>query len=363
MQFLHPVHRAHPTAPHAAQVGRTRGVLPFQRGERAAQHQVAPDLVEVHVMHVPEHRGDLRAGRPGTDLGHRDRPVRPAEPLHVRQRVPYPERPQRRRTDLPDPVVARIVHLPRQQHGPLDPRGAQHLQRRRQVVRHRREHRVAADRDAVERVFLADEELLQQAGRVGARRDRVEPGAQRTDVVQAVRRQRTGTGRRLRDERETDRLGEPQRLVRAGHQLVTRARYPRLPQHRLHPRLVADVAGGLHVHPFDAQRLADLRQRHLKLFQRADEPLHPAHLAAEPGDRLGDLPRVERVVDPPVPVEVLLEHRRQLLSRGRGDDGQPDTGHPGRGRDEARGGFQQERGDECSNDHRKTVPPPASMSM
>ena len=72
-------------------------------------------------------------------------------------------------------------------------------------------------------------------------------------------------------------------------------------EHVLHPRLVAHVVGGLLVHALDPHGLAHLGERHLELLERADETLDPAHLVPEPGHRLGDLTRVQGVVDSPVP--------------------------------------------------------------
>ena len=200
-------------------------------------------------------------------------------------------------------------------------------------------------------MFLADEELLQQARRVRPWRDRVQPATQRADVVEPVGRLRAGTGRGLRDEREPDRLGELQRLAGAGHQLVPGTGYAGVTQYRLHPRLVPDVARGLHVHAFDAHRLADLGERHLKLFQRTDEPLDAAQLAAQARDPFGDLARVQRVVDPPVPGQVGLQFGRQPVRRRGRDDTEAYAGHLRGGRHEARRGFEQEGRDEGSDNH------------
>ena len=112
-------------------------------------------------------------------------------------------------------------------------------------------------------------------------------------------------------------LGERQRLAGGRDELVPGARHAGRAQHRLHARLVADVVRGLHVHALDAERLAHLCQRHLQLLQRADQAFDPADLAAEAGHRLGDLARVERVVDPPVPVQAFLQHGRQPLRPAR----------------------------------------------
>ena len=67
-------------------------------------------------------------------------------------------REERGRRDLHDLGVPRVGELPGEQHRPLDPGVAQHVQRWRQVVRHRRPDRGTADLHAVERVLLAHEE-------------------------------------------------------------------------------------------------------------------------------------------------------------------------------------------------------------
>ena len=53
-------------------------------------------------------------------------------------------------------------------------------------------------------------------------------------------------------------------------------------------------------------------ERHLQLLERADQALDPAELGAEAADGVGDLLRVERVVDLPVRGHVLLELGRQV---------------------------------------------------
>ncbi len=277
-------------------------------------------------MHVPEHRGDLRTRRAGAHLGHRDRTVRAAEPLHVREALAHAQRPHRRGPDVEDLPVARVVELAGQQHRPLDPRVAQHRERRRPVVRNGRPHRRAADLHAVEGELVADQELLQQTRRVRMRRDRREPAAQGVDVVEPVGCLRARARGRLRDQREPDRRGERQRLLGVADELVARARHPGGGEHLLHPRLVAHVVRGRRRPARDAQRLAGVRERHLQLLQRADQPLDRPQLPREPRDGLGDLPRVQRVVDPPVPGQVPRQLGGNLL-RGRGrDQAQPHAG-------------------------------------
>ena len=150
------------------------------------------------------------------------------------------------------------------------------------------------------------------------------------EVVEPVGGLRPGAGRRLGHQREPDLVGERQRLTGGGDQLMPGTRHPGGAQHRLHPGLVPHVHRGLHVHALDAQRLAHLGQRDLQLLQRADQAFHPSHLTTEAGHRLGDLARVECVVDPPVPGQAFLQHGGQALGRLGGDDGQPDAGQPRR---------------------------------
>ena len=69
--------------------------------------------------------------------------------------------------------------------------------------------------------------------------------------------------------------------------------------------------------PADAQVLAHLGQRDLQLLQHGQQPLHLAELAGQALHRGGDLARVERVVDPPVPGQVLPELGRQPVLRAR----------------------------------------------
>jgi hypothetical protein len=130
-------------------------------------------------------------------------------------------------------------------------------------------------------------------------------------------------------------------------------------QDGLHPGLVPDVERRLDVHALDAERLADLRQRHLELLQRPDEAFHPAEVPAQTGRGLRDLARIERVVDPPVAVEVLPQRLRETLRRLGGDQGQPHVRKLGGRVDEPRGGRQQERRDERSDDHAGKLPPSA----
>ena len=238
-------------------------------------------------MGVAVHRGQLRPGRPGRHLRDGDRAVGPGEPLHVRERVGDAQRLQRRRAPPVDALVPRAGDVAGQHDRPLDPRVAQDLQRRRAVVGDRRPHGRPADGDAVEGVLLAGEELLEQRGGVLAQRHGAQPAPEHVAVVQPERGLGAGAVRRLGDQREADLLGERGGLPGAAHEGVPGAGDPGRLERLLHPRLVAHVERRPDVHALDAHGLAHLRQRHLQLLERADEPVHPAHLAGEPGHRPG----------------------------------------------------------------------------
>ena len=63
--------------------------------------------------------------------------------------------------------------------------------------------------------------------------------------------------------------------------------------------------------------LADLRERDLQLFQDGQQPLHRAEPLAERLHRAGDLPGVQRVVDPPVPGQAAPQPGRQAVLAAR----------------------------------------------
>ena len=134
-------------------------------------------------------------------------------------------------------------------------------------------------------------------------------------LVEPVRRLRPAPAGGLATSGKPTSSAKASASVGAGDELVAGARDAGGAQHGLHPGLVPDVERGLLVHARDAERLPDLGQRHLELLQGADQTFDPAHLAAQAGDRLGDLPGVERVVHPPVAGEVLRS------SGGRLDEG------------------------------------------
>ncbi len=109
------------------------------------------------------------------------------------------------------------VDVARQQHRPLHPRVAQHLQRRRQVARRSSATRPAPSTITLSKVnSVAGEELLDQR-RVGRRRRRgLRASGAGVGVVEAERADlRAGAGGRLDDQREADLGGERRRRPRA----------------------------------------------------------------------------------------------------------------------------------------------------
>ena len=162
-------------------------------------------------------------------------------------------------------------------------------------------------------------------------------------------------GGRLDHQREAD-LGS--KVGRRGGRLgqpVPGAGHARGAQHGLHLVLVPEVAGRGRVHAGDAQVLADLGQRHLELLEHGQQPLHRAQRPGEPLDGPGDLAGVERVVDAPVPGQVLLEFRREAVGGFGGDQGEFGVREARRGLDEPRRGIEQVGRDEPGGDHGKNV--------
>jgi len=136
---------------------------------------------------------------------------------------------------------------------------------------------------------------------------------------------------------------------------VRGAGHPGFTEHLLHLRLVAHVASGALVHPLDPHRLPHLGKWHLELLEGADEALHSAHLATEPAHRLGQLPRIEGVLDAPVPGQPVAQHGRDALERVARDQAQPHAGERGRVGDEPRRRFHEIRRDEDCGDHDRTL--------
>ena len=189
------------------------------------------------------------------------------------------------------------------------------------------------------------------AGRSGAGGAVSSQAVQVGRVVEAERALRPGARGGLDDQGETHSFGKFEGVSGADGQLVPGAGDAGLLQHGLHPVLVAEAGRRGRVHPRDAQVLADLCQRDLQLLQHGQQPADRAELAGQALDRGGELDRVQRVVDPPVAGQVLLQLRRQPVRGLAGDQRGAHAGQPGRRLDEPRRGVQQVGGDEAGGHH------------
>ena len=231
-----------------------------------------------------------------------------------------------------------------QQHRPLHPRVAQHLERRRQVVRDRRPYGLAAHGDAVEGVLLADQELLEQ------RQARPARGGSAPASCAARRRRRAGRSPARRRRRAAWRPAgtRPRRRKPAPRDgsVTSRCRAHGTPAARSTvfirdlSRTLCAVSTSMPGMPSVSRTCASGT---CSCSSAPTSRCTGPSWRRQPGDRLGDLPRVQRVVDPPVPGQVLRQLRRHPVGRRRGDQRQPDSGQLGRGGDEARGGREQER--------------------
>ena len=171
--------------------------------------------------------------------------------------------------DLP---VARVGELAGEQHRPLDPRVAQQRERRRPVVE-TTPTPCGRPLHAVERELVADEELLQQTGRV-----RVGAGWPRASRA-ARRRRRGGGGLGAAPAGGFATSGNPTAAANANASSGARTSWWRAhgTPAAASTSFIRDlsrtlwVGGGVHAR--DAQRVARLRERHLQLLQRADETL------------------------------------------------------------------------------------------
>ena len=214
---------------------------------------------------------------------------------------------------------------------------------------------MAANRHAVESVLLANEELFEQSWCICPRRNRLDPASKRRHVIEPVCRLSPGARGRLSHERKADRLRERERLGSLGDELVPSARNAGSAKHRFHAGLVAYVESGLQVHAIEAELLTGIRHGHLQLLKGADEPLYGAHLLAEAAYGFNELLRVERVVHPPMPVEVLLQLWRQSVGRLRRNDGKAYVRELGGSENETRGCGKQKRCDEGGDHHGQDV--------
>ena len=140
------------------------------------------------------------------------------------------------------------------------------------------------------------------------------------------------------------------------------AGHPGSAQHRFHPGLVAYVERGFHIHAVKAEHLSGVGHGHLQLFQRSDEALDRAHLLAEAAYGINKLLRIEGIIHPPMPVQVLLQSRGQSVGWLGGDDSQADAGHVcGRG-NKSRSCGEKEGCDE-SGDHQRSDTTVCALSL
>ena len=127
---------------------------------------------------------------------------------------------------------------------------------------------------------------------------------------------------------------------------MPRAGYAGALQDGLHARFVAEVLRHLGAHAFDTQRVAHLAQRDLQLLEGADQAARRADLARETAHRVGDLLRIEAVVDPVVRRELRSEGGRESLYRVLADEAGAHAGKIGDRLDEAQRRIEKERSDE-----------------
>ena len=303
-------------------------------------------------MRVAVHRGQLRPGRPGGHLRDGDRAVGPGEPLHVRERVGDAQRLQRRRAPPVDALVPRAGDVAGQHDRPLDPRVAQDLQRRRAVVGDRRPH--GRHRRCVTLSKVCSSPVRNSSSRAGES-SLIGTAASQPRSMSPSSRRNVDCAPAPSGGLATS--GNPTSSAKAMACPALRTRACRahgIPA-ACSTSFICDLSRtltrGAHVHALDAEGLADLRQRYLQLLERADQPVHPAHLPGEAAHRPGQLTRVERVVDPPVRVQPLAQGRRDAFHGLAGDEADPDVRQLRGDGDESRGGLQQVRRDEGGDDH------------
>ena len=294
------MHVADRAAALAPQERRPHGVLPHRALEGPEHHDFCPRVHEVDVVRARVHRRDLRARGPRGHLRDRDRPVAATKPLHVAQAGVHTQHVERARARRLDVVVPVVVDFARQHHAPLDPRIAQDLERRRVVVRERVPYGAPVDRDRLQRMLVADDELLDESRVPRAWRGLRHRLAERRFVVGAKRRDRARTGRRLDDHGISDGSREGHGLVGRFREAVPRARQAGRAKRVLHLRLVPEALRDVNPHAGDAERLAHLGERHLELLVGAKESVDRADTARQLACRPQQLVRVQDVVHAPV---------------------------------------------------------------
>ena len=159
-------------------------------------------------------------------------------------------------------------------------------------------HEAAADRHGVERVFLADHELLDEGRPVRARRGHCDGGAQFLGRLDPEGAAGAGAGRGLHDEREPLLGGERRRLGLVADERVPGAGQAVRAQHVLHPRLVAEIVCRRGAHPRESECVAQFAERHLEILERAQQPVDPPEFRGELSEPGVDPLRRQRVLDP-----------------------------------------------------------------
>jgi hypothetical protein len=132
---------------------------------------------------------------------------------------------------------------------------------------------------------------------------------------------------------------------------VAGARHAGGAQHLLHARLVAEVHRRLDRQPGQPEPLAQLRERHLELLVRAEQPLGAPQPVGERVDRAGELIEVGDVVHAPVLGDGGPHLGRRVLLRVLRHHAEPHAGERRRGRDHAGGGRRQVRRGEEDGGH------------
>jgi hypothetical protein len=250
--------------------------------EAAVDDRLRPAAEDVDVAGVVHLVDLVGARRAAADLAEDDLAVGFAVPLHVRE----PGLEAERREDLAPHRDARreerLFDLAQGDHLRADPLvGARH-ERSRTIPGDVLVRGDAVDRDGVEGVLLAVDELLDRHLLDVA--DGGDHVGQLVAVVHAVGVGGAGAGDRLDDQREADPLGGlPDRRRALGRQVARRADSGGV-EHLLHPLLVAERNRVLDVEPAGAERLAQAGGE--------DHPGLPE--ALDPVDRPATRPRPDR---------------------------------------------------------------------
>ena len=255
--------------------------------------------------------------------------------------------------DRPDAVVLGPACLARQEHPPLDPRVAQHLQRRGQVARDRVPDDLPVRHHAVVGALLAGEELLEQRGPVRRWAGRVSSHtAQLFGVVEAERALGPGARGRLDHQREPG-LGGEARPPRPRSRPAGAARTARPPPAA--PTSSAPCRGSCARSPRPCPGCPAARGP----ARAAPAAARAPRRAAAPGrggwpsapQRGGDLPGVERVVDPPVRGQPAPQPIGDAALGVAGDERQLGVRQPGRRADEPHRRVEQVGRDERGDHH------------